>query len=46
MANPTCPVCGMDVSKSQIKGTYKGKEYKFCCPECKKKFEADPEKYV
>jgi len=25
---------------------YKGKKVYFCCPDCKAKFQADPEKYV
>ena len=27
------------------KSTFKGKDYYFCAPGCKKKFDSDPEKY-
>ena len=42
------PVCGMDVEpdKAAAKSTYGGKEYYFCAEMCKKKFDADPEKYL
>ena len=46
MADQKCPVCGMDATNSNITATYKGKQYKFCCPECKKQFEKNPEKYI
>src|SRR5262245_13917781 len=40
-------VCGMDVDPARsISTTYEGKDYYFCAPGCKQKFEADPEKYV
>jgi YHS domain-containing protein len=44
----TCPVTGervADPSKAP-KSEYKGKTYYFCCPACKPKFDADPEKYL
>ena len=44
-----CPVMGTeitDVSKAAGKSVHKGKTYYFCCPGCKPKFDADPEKYV
>lgn len=42
------PVCGMDVEpdKAAAKSTYGGKDYYFCAEMCKKKFDADPDKYL
>ena len=42
------PVCGMDVDPVKAAGTtlYKGETIYFCNVNCKKKFDADPEKYV
>jgi len=42
------PVCGMKVrpEKAAASYEYKGKSYFFCCPGCRTKFEADPEKYL
>ena len=43
------PVCGMTVDLDQPKGgkvVYQGREYGFCNPKCKAKFEADPERYL
>jgi len=41
------PVCGMEVDEtSSYKTMYKGKVYYFCCINCKKAFEKDPEKYL
>ncbi len=40
-----CPVMGGAIDKN-IFVEYKGKKVYFCCPECKAKFEAEPEKYV
>jgi P-type Cu+ transporter len=42
------PVCQMDVEKSSAVATaqYRGETFYFCSEECKKKFEADPERYV
>ena len=43
-----CPVTG-DVVKNPataLKSEYRGRTYYFCCPACKPKFDADPEKYV
>ncbi len=34
------------VSEKTEFSTYKGKTYVFCCPGCKPKFDADPEKYI
>jgi YHS domain-containing protein len=42
-------VCGMDVdlkSPNTLKTQYKGKNYYFCNENCKKSFEAAPEKYI
>jgi len=38
----------MDVDKSSAAATaqYLGETFYFCSEECKKKFEADPERYV
>jgi YHS domain-containing protein len=43
-----CPVCQMDVDPktAPARGTYRGKEYVFCSPECKQKFEANVEQYT
>ncbi len=40
------PVCGMDVdpATSEHKAEYQGETYYFCCPHCRAKFVADPEK--
>ena len=41
-----CPVMdGMKIDKN-VFVEYKGKKVYFCCPDCKGKFEADPEKYI
>ncbi len=42
------PICKMTVEEktAKFKSEYKGKTYYFCAPGCKKKFEADPEKYT
>jgi P-type Cu+ transporter len=52
-ASPTAeqadPVCGMKVDPTTAKGgssSYKAKEYFFCNPKCKTKFDADPESYL
>lgn len=43
-----CPVTGDVVTdpSTALKSVYKGRTYYFCCPACKPKFDADPEKYV
>jgi len=41
----TCPVMGGAIDKN-IFVEYKGKKVYFCCPDCKAKFEAEPEKYI
>lgn len=43
------PVCGMKVDPATAKGgksTFKGKDYYFCNPKCKTKFDADPHAYL
>lgn len=41
-------VCGMDVDPNTGPATseYQGKTYYFCGPACKKRFDADPARYV
>ena len=43
-----CPVSGEDfvVDASSLKSEHGGKTYYFCCPGCKKKFDASPEKFL
>jgi YHS domain-containing protein len=45
----TCPVSGDklngDMGKPYI-FTYKGQEVKLCCPDCKKEFDKDPDKFM
>ncbi|HOS81425.1 MAG TPA: YHS domain-containing protein [Methanolinea sp.] len=42
------PVCRMTVDEktARFRTEYRGKTYYFCAPGCKKKFDADPEKYA
>jgi Cu+-exporting ATPase len=41
------PVCGMLVDPSAAPhATHGGHSYFFCSPECKTKFESDPEKFL
>jgi YHS domain-containing protein len=40
-----CPVMGGAINKAQFV-EYKGKKVYFCCPPCKDKFNAEPEKYI
>jgi YHS domain-containing protein len=42
------PVCKMEVDEDRAKygSKYKGKNYSFCSPGCKKKFDENPEKYI
>ena len=47
----TDPVCGMTVDEGKAKAAkrvseYQGKTYGFCSDGCKKRFEADPAKYL
>ena len=41
----TCPIMGGAIDKKCFT-EYKGQKVYFCCPGCKPKFEADPEKYT
>jgi xanthine dehydrogenase accessory factor len=42
------PVCGMivEVASARYKSDLEGKTYYFCCPACRKKFQADPHEYL
>jgi xanthine dehydrogenase accessory factor len=42
------PVCDMlvDIATARFVSEHEGQTYYFCCPACKKKFEADPAKYL
>ena len=42
------PVCNMDVDPATARGSaeYKGKMYFFCCQQCERRFNAEPEKYL
>jgi Cu+-exporting ATPase len=42
----TDPVCGMQVEASKNALEYKGADYAFCSPHCRKKFSDEPEKYA
>ncbi|HHT9118158.1 MAG TPA: efflux RND transporter periplasmic adaptor subunit [Candidatus Hypogeohydataceae bacterium YC38] len=40
-------VCGLELEKSKATSfTYLGKEYHFCCEDCKRRFKKDPKKYL
>ncbi len=43
--NTKCPVSGEDIDPSKTV-VYKGQTIAFCCPDCIKAFNKDPEKYV
>ncbi|MFH2137468.1 MAG: YHS domain-containing protein [Candidatus Omnitrophota bacterium] len=46
VVNDKCPVMGGTVDKNTAyTADYKGQKIGFCCPECQKKFNANPEKY-
>jgi len=41
------PICGVEVDeKSAPQAEYQGETYYFCCEECKKAFQKEPEKYL
>jgi YHS domain-containing protein len=44
----TCPVSGDAIGSmgAPYVFVYKGQEVKLCCPDCKKDFDKDPEKYM
>lgn len=46
MATHRDPVCGMEVPATGLHSSYGGEEFYFCCPGCKTRFEAGPEKYL
>ena len=43
--NTKCPVSGEDIDASKTI-VYQGKTIAFCCPDCEKAFNKDPEKYM
>ena len=43
--NTKCLVTGEDIDP-KVTVTYKGKTYAFCCSDCVKKFNDNPEKYI
>jgi len=47
-ADAVDPVCDMlvDIATAHFVSEHEGQTYYFCCPACKKKFEADPAKYL
>src|SRR5438270_3654446 len=47
-ADAVDPVCDMlvDIATARFVSEHEGQTYYFCCPACKKKFEADPAKYL
>lgn len=45
MAADACPVSGKPV-KAGVTAKHEGKEYGFCCNNCKGKFEKEPAKYL
>ena len=42
----TCPIMEGQAINKDLFTEYKGKKVYFCCPGCKPKFEAEPEKYI
>lgn len=45
--NATCPVCSQPVDPSTApSSTYQGLTYHLRCPDCKERFEADPERFL
>ena len=44
-ANTVCPVSGEEID-SKVTVAYNGETYAFCCKNCLKKFNKDPEKYI
>jgi len=40
-----CPIMGGPIDKT-VFTEYRGKKVYFCCPDCKPKFEANPEQYI
>jgi Cu+-exporting ATPase len=45
----TDPVCGMQVDEKDAaagKSTHKGRDYYFCSPHCKTKFDNNPDQFL
>jgi YHS domain-containing protein len=42
------PVCGMEVDEreAEAQSRHQGQTYYFCSPECRRKFEQNPEQYA
>jgi len=42
------PVCKMNVepAKAAAQSSHQGQTYYFCCPNCKKAFDKEPQKYL
>jgi len=46
-ATDVCPVSGEEIDKdTKITYEFKGKIYRFCCPDCAEEFKKDPAKYI
>ncbi len=47
-AKARCPVMGNDftVTAETKRSEHQGRHYAFCCPGCKPKFDANPDKYL
>jgi YHS domain-containing protein len=45
---PRDPVCGLEVNPDDVESwvEYGGTQYFFCCPECRRVFEENPEEYA
>ncbi len=45
---PRDPVCGLEVHPDDVDSwtEYGGTQYYFCCPECQRAFEENPEQYA
>lgn len=48
MTEQKCPVCAMEMEPADVasEASYEGKSYYFCSDECRKKWDADPERYA
>nr|BBH92424.1 hypothetical protein KTA_06230 [Thermogemmatispora argillosa] len=47
-ASAVDPVCGMivEVAAARQRSTYRGQDFYFCCPACKRLFDSDPQRYL
>ncbi len=46
-ATDVCPVSGEEIDKdTKITYEFKGRTYRFCCPDCAEAFKKDPQKYI